>query len=259
MGLGAAQSVQNAGKSGQISIVSVDGIQAALQAVKAGTLSGTVSQYPYAEGQLAVQACMKAVAKQAIPPRVVAPRAMPMIESGRVAVVGSINIDHVVRTNRFPAPGETVLGNEVSVGVGGKGANQAVAAALSGAQVSMFARVGCDAEGELALRRLAERGVDTSGVLAVPEVATGTAWITVTSSDNTIVVVPGGNARWDQAPGADRFAEVLGTAAVTVTQLEVPMDVIERAAASAGGTLSSTPHPRGNWPSRCYPTATCSS
>ncbi len=72
MGLGAAQSVKNAGKTG-ISIISVDGITAALQAAKAGTLSGTISQYPYAEGQLAVQACMKLVAKQSVPARVVAP------------------------------------------------------------------------------------------------------------------------------------------------------------------------------------------
>lgn len=73
MGLGAAQAVKNAGKTGKISVISVDGITAALKAVKAGTLSGTVTQYPYAEGQLAVQACMKLVAKKSVPSRVVAP------------------------------------------------------------------------------------------------------------------------------------------------------------------------------------------
>jgi ribose transport system substrate-binding protein len=73
MGLGATQSVKNAGKAGKITVISVDGIKAALQAIQAGTLSGTVTQYPYAEGQLAVQACVKAVAKQKIPARVVAP------------------------------------------------------------------------------------------------------------------------------------------------------------------------------------------
>lgn len=71
MGLGAAQSVRNAGK--KIKIISVDGITAALKAVKAGTLTGTISQYPYAEGQLAVQACVKLVAKGSVPARVVAP------------------------------------------------------------------------------------------------------------------------------------------------------------------------------------------
>ncbi len=73
MGLGATQSVKNAGKSGQVTVISVDGIKAALRAVQAGTLSGTVTQYPYAEGQLAVQACIKAVAKKPVPARVVSP------------------------------------------------------------------------------------------------------------------------------------------------------------------------------------------
>jgi ribose transport system substrate-binding protein len=73
MGLGAAQAVADAGKSGQISIVSVDGITAALQAVRAGTLTGTVTQYPYTEGQLAVQACVNLVAKKPIPARIVSP------------------------------------------------------------------------------------------------------------------------------------------------------------------------------------------
>lgn len=73
MGLGAAQAVKNAGKTGKISIISVDGITAALKAVQAGTLSGTITQYPYAEGQLAVQACIKLVAGKSVPSRVVAP------------------------------------------------------------------------------------------------------------------------------------------------------------------------------------------
>jgi len=92
MGLGAAQSVQNAGKSNQISIISVDGITAALQAVKAGKLTGTVSQYPYAEGQLAVQACMKLVAKQSVPARIVAP----------IALINKANADKALSS--FPRP-----------------------------------------------------------------------------------------------------------------------------------------------------------
>jgi len=92
MGLGAAQSVQNAGKSNQISIISVDGITAALQAVKAGKLTGTVSQYPYAEGQLAVQACMKLVANQSVPARIVAP----------IALINKANADKALSS--FPRP-----------------------------------------------------------------------------------------------------------------------------------------------------------
>lgn len=94
MGLGAAQSVRNAGKSGTISIISVDGITAALQAVKAGTLTGTISQYPYAEGQLAVQACVKLVGKKSIPARVVAP----------IKLITKANVDKAIAA--FPQPFE---------------------------------------------------------------------------------------------------------------------------------------------------------
>ncbi len=92
MGLGAAQSVKNAGKSGKITIISIDGITAALQAVKAGTLSGTVSQYPYAEGQLAVQACIKLVDKKSVPSRVVAP----------IQLMTKDNVDKAIAA--FPLP-----------------------------------------------------------------------------------------------------------------------------------------------------------
>ncbi|WP_234354577.1 substrate-binding domain-containing protein [Streptomyces sp. NRRL WC-3618] len=83
MGLGAAQAVRNAGLTGKVSIISVDGITAALDAVKAGQLTGTISQYPYAEGQLAVQACINLVAHKTVPARIVAPIAL--IDSSNAA------------------------------------------------------------------------------------------------------------------------------------------------------------------------------
>ncbi|HEY1966850.1 MAG TPA: substrate-binding domain-containing protein [Pseudonocardia sp.] len=92
MGLGAAQSVRNAGLTGKVSIISVDGITAALQAVKAGTLTGTISQYPYAEGEMAVQACIKLVRKQTVPTRVVAP----------TQLIDSTNADRAIAA--FPQP-----------------------------------------------------------------------------------------------------------------------------------------------------------
>ncbi|MFJ7175314.1 substrate-binding domain-containing protein [Streptomyces massasporeus] len=92
MGLGAAQAVRNAGLTGKVSIISVDGITAALKAVKAGTLSGTISQYPYAEGQLAVQACINLVAKKKVPTRIVAP----------IALIDSSNVDKAISS--FPQP-----------------------------------------------------------------------------------------------------------------------------------------------------------
>jgi ribose transport system substrate-binding protein len=94
MGLGAAQAVKNAGKSGVIPIISVDGITAALQAVKDGTLSGTISQYPYAEGQMAVQACVNLAAKKPVPERVVAP----------IKLVDKSNVDKALAS--FPQPFE---------------------------------------------------------------------------------------------------------------------------------------------------------
>ena len=94
MGLGAAQAVKNAGKSGAISIISVDGITAALQAVKDGTLSGTISQYPYAEGQMAVQACANLAAKKPVPARVVAP----------IVLIDGSNVDKALAA--FPQPFE---------------------------------------------------------------------------------------------------------------------------------------------------------
>jgi ribose transport system substrate-binding protein len=92
MGLGAAQSVRNAGLTGKVSIISVDGIQAALAAVKAGTLSGTISQYPFAEGELAVQACINLVRQQTVPARIVAP----------IALIDSGNVDKAIAS--FPQP-----------------------------------------------------------------------------------------------------------------------------------------------------------
>ncbi|SEP21104.1 substrate-binding domain-containing protein [Amycolatopsis saalfeldensis] len=92
MGLGAAEAVRNAGLTGKVSIISVDGITAALQAVKAGTLSGTISQYPYAEGQLAVQACTRLAAKQSVPARIVAP----------IQLIEPANADKAI--SAFPQP-----------------------------------------------------------------------------------------------------------------------------------------------------------
>jgi len=105
MGLGAAQAVRNAGLTGKVSIISVDGITAALQAVKAGTLSGTISQYPYAEGQLAVQACINLVQKKTVPTRIVAPIAL--IDSSNAAkAISSFPQPFVPFTNPLTAAGK---------------------------------------------------------------------------------------------------------------------------------------------------------
>lgn len=143
-----------------------------------------------------------------------------------VLVIGSINVDHVVLAPRFPGPGETIIGNGTSTGLGGKGCNQAVAAALAGARTAILARVGADAEGAWARERLGALGVDTTSVVVVDGVETGSAWITVARGDNTIVVVPGANHAWPDEP---RLTE----ARVLLAQLEIPPRVVLRAAARA--------------------------
>lgn len=112
----------------------------------------------------------------------------------RVFVVGSINQDFVLRLQRRPEPGETVTDAELSLHPGGKGANQAVAAARSGAEVVMLGRVGEDSFGRDLVRNLRDNGVDTSHVKTVPDAPTGSSFITVTpDGENAIVVSPGAN------------------------------------------------------------------
>jgi ribokinase len=150
-----------------------------------------------------------------------------------VVVVGSINQDIVVQVPAPPGPGETVLADAVSITPGGKGANQAVAAARAGASVAMVGRVGdaaADAAGPALKAGLAEAGVDVSGVRETPAVPSGRAFITVTpDGENTIVVAAGANASLT-ADDVDACAGLLSRASVVVTQLEIPREVTGRLA-----------------------------
>ncbi|MGW5537361.1 ribokinase [Streptomyces sp. NPDC004009] len=141
-------------------------------------------------------------------------------------VVGSANADLVIGVERRPAAGETVLGGDLAVHPGGKGGNQAVAAARLGARTALLARVGDDAHGRLLLDAQRAAGVDTAGVL-VGGAPTGVALITVDpSGDNSIVVSPGANARLTPADvrGA---AGLLGASRVVSAQLEIPLETVE--------------------------------
>ncbi|MET7882447.1 ribokinase [Streptomyces avermitilis] len=151
-------------------------------------------------------------------------------------VVGSANADLVIGVERRPAAGETVLGSDLVVHPGGKGANQAVAAARLGARTALLARVGDDAHGRLLLDSQRRAGVDTGGVL-VGGAPTGVALITVDpSGDNSIVVSPGANGRL--APQDVRAAGgLLQSAAVVSAQLEIPLEsVVEVVRNLAPGT-----------------------
>ncbi|MFB7214262.1 ribokinase [Streptomyces sp. NPDC056255] len=146
-------------------------------------------------------------------------------------VVGSANADLVVGVERRPAAGETVLGSDLAVHPGGKGGNQAVAAARLGARTALLARVGDDAHGRLLLESQNAAGVETAGVL-VGGAPTGVALITVDpSGDNSIVVSPGANARL--TPQDIRAAGPLFAAARVVSvQLEIPLETVAEVAAA---------------------------
>ncbi|WP_371631116.1 ribokinase [Streptomyces sp. NBC_00341] len=151
-------------------------------------------------------------------------------------VVGSANADLVVGVDRRPAAGETVLGSDLAVHPGGKGANQAVAAARLGARTALLARVGDDAHGRLLLESQRSAGVDTTGVL-VGGAPTGVALITVDpTGDNSIVVSPGANARLTPAD-IRAAAPLLAAARVVSVQLEIPLEtVVETARVLPAGT-----------------------
>ncbi|MEU7239504.1 ribokinase [Streptomyces sparsogenes] len=152
-------------------------------------------------------------------------------------VVGSANADLVIGVDRRPAAGETVLGSDLAVHPGGKGANQAVAAARLGARTALLARVGDDAHGRLLLESQRAAGVDTAGVL-VGGAPTGVALITVDpSGDNSIVVSPGANARL-RPDDVRAAADLLASARVVSVQLEIPLETVAavaEAVRTAGG------------------------
>lgn len=151
--------------------------------------------------------------------------------AGEVVVVGSINSDLVVRAPRHPLPGETLLGTGLSTFRGGKGANQAVAAARAGAKVSMIGRIGPDAAGGELRDALAADGIDVAFVKTCKHDPTGTALIVVSDAgENTIVVVPGANGTLrDVHVGDATEAGMFSMAQVVLAQLEVPLPAVTQA------------------------------
>ena len=153
--------------------------------------------------------------------------------SGKIVVVGSLNMDLVVNASRHPQIGETILGGRFATFPGGKGANQAVAAARMGAQVSMIGCVGRDSFGEQLIQVASQDGIDTHYIGQVDGEATGIALITVDREGrNTIVVASGANL--SLTPQELHKAErAFQRANVLVTQLESPMETVEAAIALA--------------------------
>ena len=151
---------------------------------------------------------------------------------GRVAVVGSANIDHVVRVPHLPRPGETVLGSGYAQHMGGKGANQAVAAARLGAAVHFVGAVGTDSAGDLTVQSLEAEGVDCTAVARSSDAASGVAVITVDDQgENQIAVASGANLLIDPREVAASIAAIHPALALAV--LEIPMAVVLSAAQAA--------------------------
>jgi ribokinase len=162
-----------------------------------------------------------------------------------VLVVGSINMDLVTQSDEFPRPGRTLFGNRFATYAGGKGANQAVAAARLGASVTIIGRVGNDAFGHELKARLAREMIDTRWVNEVSGSSTGIASITVCNSDNAILIVPGANALLTP-DDLDAALPAFTAADVVLAQLEVPLETVEHAALlaeRAGKTFLLNPAP----------------
>jgi len=160
-----------------------------------------------------------------------------------VVVVGSLNVDTVVPVRAIPVPGQTVMGGKLQTFPGGKGLNQAIAAARAGADVSMIGRVGDDDGGRLLRQSLQDNGVDHSAVGVNPAEASGSAFITVDGrGENAIVVSPGANAALT-ANDVEEFADVIALAKVVLVQLEIPTAAIEAAVMAAAGTVILNPAP----------------
>src|SRR5258707_7438590 len=143
-----------------------------------------------------------------------------------IAVVGSANIDLTTFTDRFPKPGETIFGQKFDLGFGGKGANQAVAAKLCGANVFMVARVGSDLFGPATIENFKKLGIDATHVKQVPGVSSGVAPIFVEpSGQNRIFVVKGAN---DELKPADvnAAADLIRAVDCIVLQFEIPLETV---------------------------------
>jgi len=153
--------------------------------------------------------------------------------SGRVVVVGSLNVDSTSYVAAFPEPGETILSHGFQVALGGKGSNQAVAAHVVGASVDFVARIGTDAAGDFALSTLEGFGLPTHAVARVADAPTGVAQITVADSgENTIIVTGGANLALTP-DAAEAEGERIAGAALLLTQGELPVATIDRVATLA--------------------------
>ncbi len=148
----------------------------------------------------------------------------------KVVVVGSFMMDLVVKAERRPRKGETLIGDEFGMFIGGKGTNQAIAAARLGAQVDMIGRLGTDLFGDMFMSALNEEGINTQFIVRDREVGTGVGTPVIDAQgDNSIIIIPRANMRLT-VEDVKKAENVIGVANVLLLQLEVPVESSQRAA-----------------------------
>lgn len=174
----------------------------------------------------------------------------------RIVVVGSSNTDLVVQAPRFPKPGESVMGGVFARFQGGKGANQAVAAARAGAEVAFVGRVGQDEFGDTSLKGLSQEGIDISLTIRDEKLASGVALIIVDASgENEIVVAAGANLGISSAQ-VDQAIDLIVSADIVLTQLEMPIETVAVLAETVdrcGKSLILNPAPASPIPDSVFP------
>nr|MBI1230185.1 ribokinase [Cytophagales bacterium] len=179
-----------------------------------------------------------------------------MTNSRNIVVIGSANTDMVIVADHFPAPGETLLGGKFLLNAGGKGANQAVAAARLGGKVSFIARVGEDIFGTETLAHLKTEGIDTAAVNQHPTEPSGVALITVDKKgENTIVVASGANMTLTPAE-LKQHLPLVESCDILLMQLEIPLETVLLAAKTAhdrGLKVVLNPAPAATLPAEIYP------
>jgi ribokinase len=169
-----------------------------------------------------------------------------MSKRPRVTVVGSFNTDLVSRTPRMPVPGETILGGPFHMGPGGKGANQAVAAARLGAETAMVVKLGMDPFGDLAEANMTNEGIRPDFIFRTDEAHTGAALIMVDARGENMIVVAAGANNLLSPDDVDKAGEAIEGADVLLVQLEIPIETVERTielAHEAGVTVLLNPAP----------------
>ena len=174
----------------------------------------------------------------------------------RISVVGSSNTDMVIKTTKLPAPGETILGGEFFINAGGKGANQAVAAARLGGKVSIIAKTGEDLFGKQARQLFESENINTDYLVTDPNHPSGVALITVDAKgENCIVVAPGSNSYLNPRD-IDLAREVILQSEIVLMQLEIPVETVEyvaNIAYKAGKKVILNPAPASKIPEGLFP------